>query len=225
MKERVLIIVAHPDDETIGMGGTIPKHVESGDEVWAISMTDGVSSREATTDTDICERAKFADNAASILGFEWVKRFQFCDNSMDKYPLLEIVQAIEQVKDSLNPTIVYTHSKADLNIDHRIVANAVLTAFRPRQKESCKEIRCFEVASSTDYSHPHLTHAFTPNLYVDINSFWAKKKEALSSYKDEMWDYPDSRSETGIENIAKYRGNQVGFYRAEAFEVIRKIVQ
>ena len=223
MSEIVLIIVSHSDDETISMAGTIINHVKKGDKVYAISMTDGVSSRNDINKDLIEKRKKASIKASKILGFEWGECFNFGDNLMDKYPLLDIIKAIEINKDNYKPSIVYTHSISDLNVDHRVVANAVLTAFRPQPMEICREIRLFEIASATDYGNFAITGSFAPNLFIDISKNWDLKKEALIAYSDEMRDYPHSRSIEGIKNLAKLRGNQVGLNLAEAFQVIRKL--
>lgn len=225
MKKNILVVVAHSDDETISMGGTIRKHIENGDIVYVTSMTDGVGSRDNVTELDIIKRKKSADNASKILGFQWIKNFNYLDNALDTYSLLELVKSVEEVKREVKPNMVYTHSGGDLNIDHRIVANVVLTAFRPQPEETCKEIRLFEVPSATDYGHKSITGQFNPNLYVSIGDMWQKKLEALKTYDNEMLKYPHSRSLDGIKNLAKYRGNQIGVNLAEAFEIIRKLDQ
>lgn len=219
----VLVIVAHADDETLGLGGTIARHIENGDIVYALKMTDGESSRESTNDAGIKFREQASTNAGKILGLTWIDGGNFPDNAMDTVSLLKIVKVIEKAKSILNPTIVYTHSSADLNVDHRIVSQATLTAFRPQPNENWREIRTFEVASATDYGHKSITNLFVPNLYVDISKTWNKKLAALAEYEMEMRDLPHTRSIEGLENLAKYRGNQVGLYFAEAFEIIRKI--
>jgi len=219
----VLVVVAHSDDETIGMGGTICRHVSRGDRVFVVSMTDGVGGRTGTVTDDVEKRKKSAKRASEILGFEWAEAYSFVDNAMDRVSLLEVVKCVEAVKSSLQPALIYTHSGADLNIDHRVVANAVLTAFRPQPNESWTEIRAFEVASATDYGHESTTNSFNPNVFIDVTSEWPKKQEALTAYCAEMRDYPHSRSMEGIENLARYRGNQVGLMMAEAFQVIRRI--
>ena len=220
---KILIIVAHSDDETIGMGGTIKKHVNNGDEVSVISMTNGVGARLNNKNKNIQNRLIESQKASEILGFNWLKRFDFPDNEMDKCSSLEITKAIEEIKFKLNPEIVYFHNGGDLNIDHRIVSSSVLTAFRPQPNESCKELRVFEIPSSTDFGHENITGRFIPNLYIDISDNWLTKLNALKAYKTEMRDYPHSRSLESIENLAKVRGSQVGIKMAEAFQVIRKI--
>lgn len=205
------------------MGGTIANHTKDGDKVFAVSMTDGVGSRDALDTNDINQRVIAADKAARILGFEWLEAGKFLDNEMDKYSLIEVVKFIENIKNLSKPDIVYTHSSSDLNIDHRIVSEAVLTAFRPQPKEICREIRAFEVSSATDYGHKSVTGSFYPNLFIDITNTWEEKLLALKEYASEMREYPHTRSYRGIESLSKIRGNQVGLHQAEAFEIIRKI--
>lgn len=117
--EVVLVIVAHTDDETLGVGGTIARHVENGDIVYGISMTNGVGSREGKQYESIQQRREAALWAANILGLTWLVEGNFPDNEMDTISMLSVTKVIESVKDQIKPTIVYTHSMADLNIDHR----------------------------------------------------------------------------------------------------------
>ena len=223
MTEMVLIVVAHSDDESISMAGTITRHVSRGDKVIVVSMTDGVGARDSVRIDDASIRKVSADIASQELGFRWGECYNFNDNTLDAYPLIDVVKAVEKAKNEYDPTLVYTHSCADLNVDHRVVANAVLTAFRPQPNEKCKEIRLFEIASATDYGNPAVTGSFVPNLFIDITNNWNSKERALKAYSAEMRDYPHSRSIEGIKNLAKLRGNQIGYDLAEAFEVIRKI--
>ena len=223
MSINVLIVVAHTDDETLGVGGSIAKHVLNGDKVFAISMTDGVGSRENQSDNSIQDRELSSYKASNILGFKWLKPGKFPDNAMDKVGILEIIKIIESAKTQVNPSVVYTHSYADLNIDHQILSKAVLTAFRPQPGEICNEIRTFEVPSSTEYGNRSITNIFVPNLYVNITETWNVKKQALHAYEQEMRDSPHPRSIRGLENLAKFRGNQCGLDYAESFEVLRRI--
>ena len=223
MSEVVLIVVAHSDDETISMAGTIVKHVSKGDKVFVISMTDGVSARDNAVMGDMENRKVSSDVASQELGFQWGDCYNFNDNAMDSYPLIEVVKAVEEAKLKYSPSLVYTHSGADLNIDHRVVANVVLTTFRPEPNEICKELRLFEVASATDFGTPSITGLFSPNLFINIANQWPDKERALKAYGAEMKECPHIRSIEGIRNLAKLRGNQVGYELAEAFEVIRKL--
>lgn len=221
--EVVLVVVAHTDDETLGCGGTIARHVQNGDKVFGVSMTDGVGARGKQGDDIISKRHEASINASKILGMKWIAGGEFPDNGMDTIALLEVAKIIEKAKSEVNPTIVYTHSCADLNIDHRIVSQATLTAFRPQPKEVWKEIRTFEITSATDYGRGSVARDFSPNLYINITNTWKKKLAALKQYGMEMRETPHSRSFNGLENLAKYRGHQVGMLYAEAFEIVNKV--
>ena len=223
MREVVLVVVAHSDDESISMAGTISKHIKKGDKVFVISMTNGVGARDDANLNKINQRKNASVTASKVLGFEWGDCYDFTDNGMDSYPLIEIIKAVEKAKYKYRPTLVYTHSGADLNVDHRVISNSVLTAFRPQPNELCKEIRLFEVASATDYGNSSITGSFSPNLFIDVSNEWPVKVKALEEYLEEMCEYPHSRSIQGIKNLGNLRGNQVGYDFAEAFEVIRKL--
>ena len=220
----VLVVVAHRDDEILGCGGTMAKLISEKYKVFSISMTNGVSSRKKISKQDILDRYNNSVKASKIIGFNWLNKFSgnFSDNAMDTEPLLKIIKLIEKAKKIVNPEIVITHFPDDLNIDHQIVSNATLTAFRPGNRQACKKIIAFEVPSSTDYAI-HKKKIFNPNYFVDIEKFWNKKKLALNCYKDEMLKYPNSRSIKGLKILSHYRGNQVGINMAEAFQILRII--
>jgi LmbE family N-acetylglucosaminyl deacetylase len=225
--KRVLISIAHSDDETIGCGGTIAKHVSQGDKVFCISMTDGVGARfkNSADLKPIKERKKSAINASKKLGFKWLPDFcgNFPDNGLDAVKLLDIIKVIEKAKKKINPHIVYTHDFNDLNVDHKIISEATLTAFRPHYKESCENILAMEIPSATDYGSFKGSNNFYPNYFVDITDTWKHKLSALRFYNKEIKKYPNSRSYEGIETYAKFRGIQVGFRKAEAFRILRQL--
>jgi len=223
--KNILIIVAHTDDETIGCGGTICKHIEDGDKVFAMSFTDGISSRSVKSKKLKKARYLSAKQASKFMGFKWIKNLNFPDNQLDKVPILKIIKEIEKIKDKLKPLIVYTHNFSDLNIDHKLIAEATLTAFRPTPNSKLSELRTFEVPSATDYSQIKNRKNFVPNLFIDISKYWKKKNNTLKIYKSEIKKKTHSRSFEGIKNLAKLRGNQSGLKIAEAFEIIRKIIK
>ena len=226
MKKRVLICVAHPDDETIGCGGAIAHHVKDKDIVYCIYMTNGVGARHfKTKDKLIHQRKKNSLMASKILGFEWLLDCcgDFPDNAMDKVKLLDVVRIIEKAKKKIIPHIIYTHNPHDLNVDHRTVAEATLTAFRPQTKEVWKKILAFEVPSSTDFAYFKKNKTFQPNYFLDIEKFWKKKKKALQAYSTEIKKFPNSRSLKGIEILSKFRGMQNGLPQAEAFQLLKEL--
>ena len=223
-KNKVLVCVAHSDDETFGCGGTIAKHVSKGDKVYCISFTDGVSSRKNTKLSDIKKREVSKNKASKILGFKWVKtKTVFEDNKLSFNNLLDITKIIEISKKKIKPNIIYTHFADDLNIDHRVVAEATLTAFRPEPNEKLEQLITIEVPSATDFRILKNKKNFLPNYFLNIEKFLKYKIKAIKCYKNELKKYPHSRSVMGIKNLSKIRGHQSGLKFAEAFEIIRKI--
>lgn len=223
MTDKILIVAAHTDDEVLGCGGAICRHIEKGDSVYAVHLTDGVGSRMQVSDEIKRRRSEAAERAADILKFKWVAGGAFPDNACDAIPLLEIVQFVEDVKHEVRPDFVYTHHGGDLNVDHRIAFQATLTAFRPQPQETVREIRSFEVASSTEWNDASSGADFAPNLFVDISGVWEQKKRALKAYNEEMRPFPHSRSIEALEALSKWRGSQVGVEHAEAFRIIRRL--
>ena len=223
IKSKVLILVAHSDDESFGCGGFIKKLKNKKNKIYAISFTDGVGSRNKKNISKVKRRKEASNKAAKILGFQWTAQFDFPDNQLDKVSMLEIVKIIEKFKNKIKPDVVLTHNFSDLNIDHRIVAEEALTAFRPEPKQKLKKFITFEVPSATDYRMLRNKKNFTPNFFVDISKTMKIKIKAIKAYREEIKPSPHSRSLNGIKNLNKLRGNQSGLAHAEAFEIIREI--
>ncbi len=145
------------------------------------------------------------------------------DNRFDTVPLLDVVKIVEKLKDEFMPEVVYTHHHGDLNIDHRITFNAVLTACRPTSTQTVRETYSFEVPSSTEWAFPNAKDCFLPNVFVDVSPVFTRKVQALGAYTSEIRDYPHPRSPKAIEIIAKRWGVNIGLEMAEAFELVRCI--
>ncbi len=222
MSEKVLVVAAHPDDEVLGCGGTIARHVAEGDEVHVVFLADGVTSREHGPD-DLRTRESAVEKAMSILGVQDHRYLGFPDNRLDSLPLLDIVQSLEKVVDAIQPDKIYTHHHGDLNVDHQIAHRAVLTTCRPVPGQSVKAILAFEVLSSSEWATPGL-QPFVPDTYVDITAYSELKMKALAVYQDEMRPYPHSRSFENVRSLMSLRGCSVGVHRAEAFSLVRQLV-
>lgn len=222
MSKSILVVAAHPDDETLGCGGAIARHVAEGDLVHVVFMADGVSSREAPH-AELSRRNQARDRALQILGVNELHVLDFPDNRMDSLPLLDVVKSLEELVSKIKPYRVYTHHRGDLNVDHRVTHEAVLTACRPLPGASVREILAFEIMSSTEWSTPGFL-PFTPNAFIDISEYLPRKLDALFAYEVEMRPTPHSRSVCHVENLARHRGYTVGVDAAEGFEVVRLVV-
>lgn len=223
--KTVLILAAHPDDEVLGMGGTIARHTAAEDLVHVVFMTDGEGARGSSKGAE--GRRTAALSALDILGVaaQNIHFHDFPDNRMDSVPLLDIAQAVERHVAAINPAVVYTHHAGDLNIDHRLTHQAVLTALRPQPGSGIEKILAFEVSSSTEWAGPRMESAFIPHLHVDITPYWQAKLKALKAYAEEMRPFPHARSYEALEALATLRGVQAGTPKAEAFTLIREIIR
>ncbi|WP_206021894.1 PIG-L deacetylase family protein [Rhodoferax bucti] len=216
----MLVVAAHTDDEALGCGGTIARHVGEGDTVYAVFMADGVTSRVGADQEDLLGRNAAAENARAILGIEENFYLGLPDNRMDSIPLIDVVQKLEPIIDRIKPNIVYTHHHGDLNVDHRITHQAVMIACRPVPGCSVRMIYAFEVMSSTEWSAP-IAEPFIPNHYVDISNQLNTKLYALKAYQLEMRESPHTRSIEHIECLAHHRGYSMGMLAAESFVTLR----
>lgn len=222
MSKTVLVVAAHTDDEALGCGGTIAKHVAQGDTVYAVFLADGVTSRPRASSEELEQRNKAAAEAHKILGIKKSYMLGFPDNRMDSLSLLDIVQKLEGLLNEIEPQVIYTHHGGDLNVDHRVTHQAVLTACRPVPGSSIKEIYAFEVLSATEWNTPGIA-PFIPNVFVDISEHLELKMKALTAYVLEMRDEPHSRSIANARRLAELRGNSCGMNAAEAFALVRNI--
>ena len=214
--EKVLVIAAHPDDETLGMGGTIHKLSLLGSQVKVVFLSDGIGSRDKIRESLDSRRAA-ATNALKKLNCSDVLFYDFPDNSMDSVPLIEVVKTIEKCIKDFGPTILFTHFPHDLNVDHRISSQACVVAARPKVNSKIKALLYFEVQSSTEWNFG--ASQFMPNVFVDISDSFEFKVNALKDYQIEIEAFPEARSLAGVEARSTVRGVTVGVTNAEAFQI------
>jgi len=226
--KRVLVVAAHPDDEVLGCGGTIARHVDDGDEVFVVILGEGVTSRydsrELADDAEVKGLHRKAVRVSKNLGVKNLFQYTFPDNRFDSVDLLEIVKTVEKVVAVVRPNIIYTHHAGDLNMDHCIVNRAVLTAIRPVKDHVVSEVLAFEVPSSTDWALGTVGPVFSPNVFIDVSQYFEKKIAAMKTYDVESRNAPHPRSEEKLEAIARARGASAGLDAAEGFVTLRRII-
>lgn len=220
----VLIVAAHPDDEVLGCGATLAALTDAGIEVNVAFFTDGVGARRPESDATSRGRCDAAERACAILGVRIVHVGQCPDNQLDTVSMLDLSQVVERLVDRYQPELVLTHHAGDLNVDHRQVHQAVLTACRPQPGHPVKGIVAFEVASSTEWQGSGSGPAFVPNMFVDATRGWDRKVAALEAYAVEMRPWPHARSMAAVEALAHWRGATVGVAAAEAFVLVRGVI-
>lgn len=227
LRQKVLVIAAHADDEAMGCSGTLARHTADGDEVHFLFMSDGVTSRENEVGeyavaAEIEERRKMCLKAVETIGGCPPTFLNFPDNRMDGVELLSLIKPIEDLIGNLRPNLIYTNHANDLNVDHRATHMAVLTACRPQLGSSVKAIYAFETPSSTEWGPVDSGPYFNPTRFVDISDYLELKLSTISAYENEMRVFPHPRSYEAIEALWTWRGAQVGMKAAEAFVVVRE---
>jgi LmbE family N-acetylglucosaminyl deacetylase len=216
--KKILVLCAHPDDETLGLGGTLNIHTNNGDFISVIIFADGESSRNKSS-KEITQRRKQSQQACKILGIQNIKFLNYKDQILDTIPTLELAKKIEKEIEITTPEIIYTHYWGDVNQDHRKIFEATLIATRPVPYSKIRKVICYETPSSTEWG----INDFHPNLFVNIEKSLEKKLNALQKYEHEIQTFPHPRSLNSIENRAKYWGSSVGLRAAEAFVLFREI--
>lgn len=227
-RRRVLVVAAHPDDETLGCGGTMARHAHEGDEVTIVILGEGLTSRDPRRDAagrgPELDRLRNAGRlAAAAVGACDIRFESLPDNRFDSVDMLDVIKRVERVKAETRPHIVYTHHPGDMNVDHQVTHQAVLTAFRPMPGEIVEAIFAFETLSSTEWQGPDWNRPFVPDHYVDVSDYLDHKKRALECYAGEMRPYPHPRSIQGADIVARARGTEIGVTAAERFRTIRSI--
>jgi len=216
---KVLVIAPHMDDEALGCGGTIARHVANGDNVYVLFIAHRIYAHKFYKAKNETEK-KHARKAKTVLGYREATFLDLNDERLD-LSVQEIIIRIEEHISIIKPEVVYCPFRGDNHQDHRAVFDAVRVALRPQNTDYLAKLLMYEVPSSTEQSPSLIENAFLPNYYTNIASFIAKKIKAIGCYETEKRQYPHPRSREAIDILARKRGIEAGFIHAEAFMVLR----
>ena len=219
---KVLVIAPHPDDEVLGCGGTIRKHVLGGDEVYLCIVTKAYSPE--WPEDEVKERKEEVLGVNAILGIEKTHFLDLPTVRLDTMPQKELNDSIARVVEKVKPEVIYIPHKGDVNKDHRLVFEAAMVALRPLKGNTVSRIFCYETLSETEWGAPDADSFFVPNVYVNITDTLETKLAAMSAYRTELKDYPHPRSLEMLKILAQKRGSEAGLDAAEAFMLVREIV-
>jgi N-acetylglucosamine malate deacetylase 1 len=218
---KILVIAPHPDDEILGVGATIAKHLDNGDEVYICIATRG--AMPLFDDNSVEKVRKETKKAHELLGINGTYFLELPAVMLEQIPRYEINEKISKIVQELKPEIIYIPHFGDMQKDHQIIAESTMVAVRPKYSHRIIEVYAYETLSETEWNNPHVTNAFLPNVYNDVTHYLDKKIEAMKCFESQLSDFPNPRSLEAIEALAKYRGSTINAKAAEAFMLIRGI--
>jgi LmbE family N-acetylglucosaminyl deacetylase len=218
---KILVIAAHPDDEVLGCGGAVARHVARGDRVEVVIVTRGAPELYPKQQVDTLRQELHA--AHSILGVSVAHFLDYPAPKLDQVPQHELADSIAARIREYQPDTVYVPHRGDLHSDHRAVFQAALVATRPIGDPSVRRLLSYETLSETEWAAPIGEEAFLPNVFIDIAEYLEKKKLAMAAYKSQLKEFPHPRSLQSMEAQARVRGGTAGFMAAEAFQLIREL--
>ena len=224
-KEKILVVVAHPDVEVLGCGGTLLKHSKEKSEIHLLFVFEGCSPRyknkqDPSLLKDIKKRERSAIQISKKIRAKSIKFMRHQNFLYEGDFLLDLTKKVYSIISRIKPNIIYTHSAKDLNKDHRICNEVVLTATRPIANFKLEKLITFEIPSSTEWNYGTLGN-FAPNYFVNITNFFKKKLKLLKFYNYELRPSPHPRSLENLIAQAKLSGSICGFKYAEKFEAIK----
>ncbi len=222
--KTVLVVSAHPDDETIGCGGAILNHVAQGDSVFWLNVT-GVSDHHphGFTKEFIKGRSQLILRVAEEYGFTRSYNLQLPTMMLDTIPLYDLVKKIDRVVSEIEPNTIYLPNRSDVHSDHRVVFQAAYACTKNFRKPYIREIFMYETLSETEFAPAVPESAFIPNYYLDISKYMSLKLDLVKLYETEVMPEPLPRSLGAIKALCAYRGSRIGAGFAEAFNLILKI--
>lgn len=220
---RIVVIAPHPDDETLGCGGTLLRHKAKGDEVHWLIMT----KPDVNTGFDsegIAARNKEIEKVALEYSFDSVNQLNFSAARLDGYPIQDIIAEVSTRFRELLPQVIYLPFQHDVHSDHRVIFDAVASCVKSFRFPSIRKVRAYETLSETEFNMSSGSNSFSPNLWIDISQFLDKKIEIMNCYVSEVGAHPFPRSEDTIRALAMYRGSTAGCPAAEAFVSLKELI-
>ena len=220
--KKVIIIAPHPDDETLGVGGTILKHKNNGDQVYWLIVTN-IFEKQGFSQNKIKERQAEINKVADLYKFDGIVKLDIPTMTLTGESLISLIPKISEVFNEIKPEILYLMNRSDAHSDHRVIFDAVMACTKSFRYPFIKKVLMYECISETEFAPSLPEKIFIPNYYVDITLYFDKKIEIMRVYESELGVHPFPRSLKNIEALATYRGSTIGALFAEAFQLIKYI--
>jgi len=222
MQEKILIIAAHPDDETFGCGGSILKHKSFGKEVYWLIIT-GISTETGWPEALVARRKAEIESVGEKYEFSNIFNLNLPTTKLDTLSLSELIQPISETINKIRPTVIFLPNRSDIHTDHQIAFKAVMSCTKNFRFPSIKKILMYETLSETEFSPALPENAFIPNVFIDISPFFKRKLEIMNIYESELMKPPLPRSFQAVTSLAQFRGSRIGVQYAEAFMLLLEI--
>lgn len=219
---KVLVVAVHPDDETLGCGGTLLKHKDDGDEIhWLISTE--IKESDGFNKDIVARRNSEIDKIVNFYNFDSVNRLDISTTKVDEISTSHLISQISSIVNRVKPNVVYLPFKGDVHSDHKHIFNAVYSCTKSFRYPFIKKIYMMETLSETEFALSTKEDSFVPNVFVDVSEHINKKIELMNIYKSEIGKHPFPRSERNIIALATYRGATANCNYAESFMLIKEI--
>jgi N-acetylglucosamine malate deacetylase 1 len=218
---KVMVIAVHPDDETLGCGGTLLRHKAENDEIYWLIVTN-VFKGDDYDQTCVDKRKNQIDAVKRLYGFENTIQLDFPTTELDRVPINKLVKSISDAIHRIQPEVFYIPFHQDVHTDHQVSFKAILSSTKSFRYHSVRRILMYETLSETEFAPSLAGSAFLPNVFVDISNGFEMKSKIMQIYQDELMDSPYPRSLSSIKALANYRGSRIGVEYAEAFMLIHE---
>jgi N-acetylglucosamine malate deacetylase 1 len=215
---KILAIAPHPDDETLGCGGTLYKHKAEGDEIYWLIVT-GISEDTGWANDAVIKRDNEMNAVSKKYGFSDVFNLRLPTTKIDTLPLSDLIEKITDVYKNIKPDVIYIPFSYDVHTDHQIIAKALQSTFKWFRYPHIKNIYMYETPSETEFNFVE-NRVFRPNVFINISQYLENKIETMKIYASEFGEHPFPRSEKALRALATLRGAQSGYEAAEAFELV-----
>ena len=217
--DKILVLAAHPDDETLGCGGSLLKHKANGDEInWLICTTIDKNQNYYQT------REKEINKVSKLYAFNSVHSLRLKTMKIDEYSISKLIEKISKVINKVKPNIIYLPFKGDVHSDHRRIFEASYSCTKSFRYPFIKKIYMMETLSETEFAPSTKEDSFIPNTFVDISKHMDKKIQLMQIYKNEIGKHPFPRSERNIRALGTLRGATCGYEYAESFMLLKQIL-
>ena len=215
---NILVIAPHPDDETLGCGGTLYRHKAESDEIYWLIVT-GLNENNGWSENTVKKRDNEIEAVAIKYGFSDVFNLRLPTTKIDTLPLSDLIGKITNVYNNIKPDVIYMPFAYDVHTDHQIIAKALQSTYKWFRYPHIKKVYMYETSSETEFNFVE-NRVFRPNVFINISQYLGNKIETMKIYDGEMGDFPFPRSEKAIRSLAALRGSQSGFESAEALELV-----